>query len=66
MNHDPTIDAIHDVRCQIFTLFDHDARKLVKYYRELQRRHCDKIVFSNENTQCAEAYAHVNTHLDKT
>lgn len=56
MNNDFIIDTIHDVRCQVSALFNHDAKKLVQYYRELQQQHLDKIVVSKVNTGCIEKH----------
>jgi len=62
MNNDFIIGAIHDVRCQISASFNHDATKLVQYYRELQQQHPDKIVFSTVNTK----YVEKNTTAEKS
>ena len=44
MKPDPTLDAIREVRHQISLSINHDARKLVEYYRKLQERHPDKVI----------------------
>lgn len=57
MNKDPTIDAIREVRHQISASVNHDARKLVEYYRKLQKRHPDRILSKSKAQQAAEADA---------
>ena len=47
MKPDPAIDAIRKVRYQISASVDHDPRKLVEHYRQLQNRHQDRIVSRN-------------------
>jgi hypothetical protein len=46
MKPDPTIDAIREVRHQISLSVNHDARKLVERYRQLQERHSGRVVHS--------------------
>ena len=41
---DPVIDEIRDVRRRICAQFDHDPRKLVEHYMELQKRHEDRLI----------------------
>ena len=41
---DPVIDEIRAVRSRISAQFDHDPKKLVQYYMELQKRHADRLV----------------------
>ena len=41
---DPVIDEIRAIRRQISARFDHDPYKLVEYYRELQKRHADRLI----------------------
>lgn len=47
MKDDPTIDAIREVRHRISASVDHDPRKLVEHYRQLQERHRDRVVSRN-------------------
>ncbi len=47
MKPDPTIDEIREVRHQISASVDHDPRKLVEHYRELQEKHRDRVVTRN-------------------
>jgi hypothetical protein len=44
MKPDPVIDAIREVRHQISESVNHDARKLVEYYRKLQERHSNRVL----------------------
>ena len=46
MTSDPVIDAIREVRHRISASVDHDPKRLVAYYRELQQRHAERIVSS--------------------
>jgi hypothetical protein len=41
---DPVIDEIREVRRRISAQFDHDPKKLVEYYMELQKRHADRLI----------------------
>ena len=40
---DPTIAAVRDVRHQISASVDHDPKKLVEHYRQLQQRHRERL-----------------------
>jgi hypothetical protein len=44
MKDDPTIEAVRDARHRISELVDHDPRKLIEHYRQLQKRHQDRLV----------------------
>ena len=44
MKDDPTIKAVRDARHRISESVDHDPRKLVEHYRQLQKRHKDRLV----------------------
>jgi len=44
MKTDPAIETIRTIRYQISEEFDHDAKKLVRYYMELQKKHQDRLV----------------------
>jgi hypothetical protein len=41
---DPVIDEIRAVRSRISAQFDHDPKKLVEHYMELQKRHADRLI----------------------
>jgi hypothetical protein len=38
------IDRIRRVRHEISAKFDHDPRKLVEHYMELQKRHAERLI----------------------
>lgn len=40
------IDRIRRTRHEISARFDHDPRKLVEHYVELQKRHSDRLIAS--------------------
>jgi hypothetical protein len=44
MKDDPTIAAIREARHKISASVNHDPRKLVAHYRELQKRHQERLV----------------------
>ena len=44
MKPDPPIDAIREVRHRISASVDHDPKRLVDYYRKLQKQHQGRIV----------------------
>jgi hypothetical protein len=44
MKDDPTIKSVRDARHLISESVDHDPRKLVEHYRQLQKRHKDRLV----------------------
>jgi hypothetical protein len=44
MKDDPTIAAIREARHKISASVNHDPRKLVAHYRELQERHRERLV----------------------
>ena len=44
MKGDPTIQAVRDARHRISESVDHDPRKLVEHYRQLQKRHQDRLL----------------------
>jgi hypothetical protein len=44
MKDDPTIKAVRDARHRISESVDHDPRKLVEHYRQLQKRHQNRLV----------------------
>ncbi len=41
---DPVIAEIREVRHRISERFDHDPRRLVAYYLELQKRYEDRLI----------------------
>jgi hypothetical protein len=41
---DPVIDEIREVRHQISARFDHDPRRLVEHYVELQKQYEDRLI----------------------
>jgi hypothetical protein len=40
------IDRIRRTRHEISAKYDHDPRKLVEHYMELQKKHADRLIFS--------------------
>jgi hypothetical protein len=44
MKDDPTITAIREARHKISASVNHDPRKLVAHYLELQERHQERLV----------------------
>ena len=44
MKGDPTIQAVRDARHRISESVDDDPRKLVEHYRQLQKRHQDRLL----------------------
>jgi hypothetical protein len=44
MKDDPTIAAVREARHRISQSVDHDPRKLIEYYKELQQRHRERLV----------------------
>jgi hypothetical protein len=51
---DPAIDEIRAIRHEISARFDHDPRKLVEHYMQLQRRHADRLIAVGENRDTIE------------
>jgi len=51
--HDETVDRVRRVRHEISADFDHDPRRLVEHYMELQRRHADRLLDTVAPTQGA-------------
>lgn len=41
---DPGIDWIREVRHKISAEFDHDTKKLLDHYRELEKKYVDRMV----------------------
>ncbi|MCI0743105.1 MAG: hypothetical protein L0Y72_29100 [Gemmataceae bacterium] len=48
MKDDPAIQAVRDARRRISESVGHDPRKLVAHYRELQKRHRDRLLAQPE------------------
>jgi len=48
---DPLIDEIRDVRRRISQRFDHDPRKLVEHYRQMQEQYQDRLVGHKESLE---------------
>lgn len=46
MKNDPTIERIRAVRHQISAEFDHNPRKLVAHYREMEKRYKGRMLKS--------------------
>ena len=44
MQDDPAIARVREVRHRISKQFDHDPKKLVEYYMQLQERHKDRLL----------------------
>lgn len=54
MNDDPTITAVRQARHRISQSVHHDPRKLVEYYKQLQERHRERLVFQSTDTSPVE------------
>lgn len=44
MQDDPAIERVREVRHQISQQCEHDPKKLVEYYMQLQERHKDRLL----------------------
>jgi hypothetical protein len=44
MQDDPAIARIREVRHRISKQFDHEPKRLVEYYMQLQERHKDRLL----------------------
>lgn len=44
MKIDPVIQAVRDVRHKISESVDHDPKKMVEYYQQLQKKYSNRIV----------------------
>ena len=54
MKHENPPDALEQVRSarrQISEAFDHDPRKLVEHYMEMQRKYADRLVGREKKVQ---------------
>ena len=53
MSEDQVIARIREARRQISEECAHDPRKIVEYYKELQQKHKDRILRSEEDKEVA-------------
>lgn len=44
LQRDPVIDEIREVRHRISARFDHDPKRLIDYYMQLQEKHKDRLL----------------------
>ncbi|OLE54917.1 MAG: hypothetical protein AUG51_06165 [Acidobacteria bacterium 13_1_20CM_3_53_8] len=51
MQEDQVISRIREARRQISEECEHDPHKLVAYYKELQKKHKERIVRSEEDKE---------------
>jgi hypothetical protein len=51
MQEDEAIAQIREVRRQISEECDHDPRKLITYYKDLQLRHKERLVKAEEGKE---------------
>jgi len=51
MNDDPAIQQVRDVRHKISENLNHDAEKIVEYYRQRQERHGSRLENHQNETQ---------------
>ena len=54
MRDDPGIDWVRKVRHEISARFDHDPKKVVEYYMELQKQYEDRLIKKPEAEKEAE------------
>ena len=50
MKDDPTITAVRNARHRISEAVQHDPRKLIQYYKQLQERHRARLVPESTGT----------------
>lgn len=50
---DPVIDEIREIRHRISARFDHDPKKLVEHYAELDQNYKDRL-YSPKNSEKSE------------
>lgn len=41
---DPTIEKIREIRHQISDRFQHDPKKIIEYYMEMQKKYKDRLL----------------------
>jgi hypothetical protein len=46
MKPDPTLARVREARHRISEKHDHDPKRLIEYYMELQKRHGERLVSS--------------------
>ncbi len=51
MKEDPGIAWIREVRHRISQEFGHDPRRLVDYYKDLQKQHKDRLLWPDEEPE---------------
>jgi hypothetical protein len=51
---DPAIQEIREVRHQISAEFDHDPRKLLKFYMEFQKQYADRLIKAPVKRDCPD------------
>ena len=44
MKKDPTVERIREVRHQISAEFDHDPKKLMSHYRDMEKKYKGRIL----------------------
>lgn len=42
--NDPVVEEVREIRRRISEQFDHDPKRLVEHYIELQKRYADRLV----------------------
>lgn len=57
MKDDPTIAAVREARHRISQSVDHDPRKLIEHYKQLQERHRKRLVSESTDKPRGEAAA---------
>lgn len=55
MQDDPALDRIREIRHQISQQFDHDPKKLVEHYIQLQERHKDRLLQMTQDKETEAA-----------
>ena len=45
---DPPIDEVREARWRISARFDHDLKRLVEHYMELQKGYSDRLIFREQ------------------
>jgi hypothetical protein len=47
---DPVIDEIREIRSRISARFDHDTKKLIDHYMELQERYKERLIGNSKQS----------------
>ena len=55
MKEDKAIDRIREARHRISEACDHDPRKLIDYYKELQKKHKARLIEHQEELEESES-----------